>query len=51
MNWFDIVIIIIIILSGMVGFKRGVFKEIILFLGIIVVFVLSYKLKNYIGDF
>lgn len=51
MNWLDIVIIIIILFSGVIGFKRGFFKEIILFIGIIMIFILSYKLKNYIGDF
>ena len=51
MNWLDILIIIIILFSGVLGFKRGVFKELVLFLGIILVFVLSYTLKNYIGDF
>ena len=51
MNWLDIVIIIIILFSGVLGFKRGVFKELILFAGIILVFILSYTLKNYIGDF
>lgn len=51
MNWFDILIILIILFSGVLGFKRGVFKELISFLGIIIVFILAYKLKNYIGDF
>lgn len=51
MNVFDIIILIIILFSGLLGFKRGVFKELVLFLGFIIVFVLSYKLKNYLGDF
>lgn len=51
MNWLDIVVVIMILFFGVVGFKRGGFKEIILFIGIILVFVVSYKLKNYIGDF
>lgn len=51
MNWLDIVIIIMILFSGILGFKRGVFKELILFIGIILVFILSYNLKNFIGDF
>lgn len=51
MGTLDIIIIIIILLSGIIGFKRGVFKELVLFIGIILVFVLSYQLKNYIGDF
>ncbi len=51
MNLLDIIIVAIIIFSGILGFKRGVFKELILFIGIIIIFILSYKLKNYIGDF
>ena len=51
MNTFDIIILIIILMFGILGFKRGVFKELVSFVGIILVFVLSYQLKNYIGDF
>ena len=43
MGLFDIIIIIIILFCGVLGFKRGVFKEIILFIGIIIVLILSYK--------
>lgn len=51
MNLLDIIIIFIILITGVLGFKRGVFKELVLFLGTILVFVFAYKLKNYIGDF
>lgn len=51
MNFLDIIIIIIILISGILGFRRGVFKQLIMFFGIILVFILSYKLKNYVGDF
>lgn len=51
MNWFDIAIIIIILLFAIGGFKRGVFKEIVIFLGMILVFFLAYKFKNVVGDF
>lgn len=47
----DIIIAIIILITGVLGFKRGVFKELILFVGTIVVFIIAYKLKNLIGDF
>lgn len=51
LNTLDIIIILIILITGVLGFKRGVFKELIMFIGIIIVFIISYKLKNYIGDF
>lgn len=51
MNFLDIIIIAIILISGILGFRRGVFKQLIMFFGIIIVFILSYKLKNYVGDF
>lgn len=51
LNLLDIIIIIIILITGVLGFKRGVFKELIMFVGMIIVFIVSYKLKNYIGDF
>ena len=51
MNILDILIIIMILLFGIIGFKRGVFKELVLFVGIIVIFIVAYKLKNYVGDF
>ena len=51
MNWIDIVIIIIILFGGILGSKRGVFKELIMCLGTILVFVLAYNLKGIVGDF
>lgn len=51
MSILDIIILIIILFSGILGFKRGVFKELVLFIGLIMVFIISYKLKNYLGDF
>ena len=51
MNFLDIIIIIIILISGILGFRRGVFKQLIMFFVIILVFILSSKLKNYVGDF
>lgn len=50
-NLLDVSIIFIILLTGALGFKRGVFKEIVVFVGIILVFVLAYKFKNILGDF
>lgn len=51
MNIVDIIIIIFILLSGIMGFKRGVFKELVLCLGTILVFYLAYQFKDSIGNF
>lgn len=51
MNIVDIVVILFLIISGVIGFKRGFFKELVMFLGTIIVFYLAYKLKNPIGEF
>lgn len=51
MNIVDIIIIIFILLSGITGYKRGVFKELIICLGTILVFYIAYQLKNPIGEF
>ena len=50
MNIFDITIIIFILLFGVDGLKRGVIKEGVSFLGILVIFFVSYTFKGYIGD-
>lgn len=50
MNLIDAIIIIILLLFGVIGFKRGIIKEIVVFIGVILVLFLSYKLKNIIGD-
>ena len=46
MNILDAVIIIILILGIMGGFKRGFVKEVVLLIGLIAVLVISYYLKN-----
>lgn len=51
MNIIDAIIIVMLLLWTSVGFKRGVFKETILVVGMILVLVVSYKFKNMIGDF
>lgn len=51
MNIVDILIIIFIVVSGLVGAKRGVFKELVLCLGTILVFYLAYKFKDPLGNF
>ena len=51
LNIFDIGIILVLISFIVVGFKKGVIKELVSLIGIIIVFVLSWNLKGYIGDF
>ena len=49
-NIVDIIIILFILSSGIMGYKRGVFKQLILCVGIILVFYLAYKFKDPVGD-
>ena len=51
MNIIDIIIIIYILLSGIIGYKRGVFKELVLCLGTILVFYLAYQFKDPLCEF
>lgn len=51
MNIVDIIIIIYILLAGVMGYKRGIFKEAILCLGTILVFYLAYQFKDPLGEF
>ena len=50
MNIFDIGIILLFLMFLIVGFKNGVVKELAALIGIIVVFVLSFLLKGFIGN-
>ena len=47
----DIIIILYLIAAGITGYKRGFFKEIVMFLGTLLVFFIAYKLKDPVGDF
>ena len=51
MNIIDVVIILIILCSGVVGFKRGVFKELVMTVGLLLVYIFSFKLKNPLANF
>ena len=51
MNIVDIIIIIFILISGITGYKRGIFKQLVMCVGTIFVFYLSYQFKDYVGDF
>ena len=51
MNVIDIFVIILILLSGVIGFKRGVFKEVVLTVGWILIFLLAWYIKTPIATF
>ena len=50
-NIVDIIIILFILLCGVVGFKRGIFKQLVLCVGLILTFYLAYKFKDPLGEF
>lgn len=50
MNILDVVIVLILIMSAIIGFKRGAIKEIVSLLGIIVVFIVAFSLKGVLGN-
>ena len=47
----DIIIVLVILLSGVIGLKRGFTKELVCFLGFFLVIVLSFILKNPVSSF
>lgn len=49
LNVVDIIIILLILLSGIVGFKRGVLKEVVMLVGTIIIYVIAFSLKNPLG--
>ena len=51
MNMLDIIIIIIIVFGALIGFKRGIIKQGLVTIGIEVVLILSFVLKNPISSF
>ena len=46
----DVSIILILLMGAVVGFKRGIFKSAVMFIGAIVVIVLAYSLKNPVAN-
>ena len=50
MNILDIVIVLILIMSAIIGFKRGAIKEVVSLVGIIIVFILAFSLKGVLGN-
>lgn len=51
LNLVDIIIILIILLGGVVGFKEGVIKKLTSIVGLVLVVVLSFTLKNHLSVF
>ncbi len=50
MNIIDIIIVLLLIMAGLVGFKKGAIKEAVSLVGIILVFVIAFSLKGYLGN-
>ena len=51
MNIFDIVIILLILLSGVTGLKQGLLKSKINLIGTIIIYIIAFKMKDSIGLF
>lgn len=51
MSFIDILIILFILLGAVIGFKQGFTKSLVSFLGVIVVTILAYFLKNPVSEF
>lgn len=51
MNIVDAVIILIILTFGVLGLKRGFFKQTVIAVGMILVFILAFTLKNPVAEF
>lgn len=51
LNIVDIIIILFILLGGIIGFKEGVIKKATSIVGLVLVVILSFILKNYLSVF
>ena len=50
LNIFSVIIVLLILLCGVLGSKRGILKELVIIVGTVVVFVLSFFLKDFIAE-
>ena len=50
-NIFSVIIILLILLCGVLGSKRGILKELVIIVGTIVVFAIAFFLKDFVADF
>ena len=46
----DLIVLVILIAFAIIGFRRGVLKSLVSFVGFIIVIYLAYLCKNYLGD-
>lgn len=51
MNIIDVLIILIIVAGGLIGFKKGFTREVVSFIGVFLVVILSFLLKNPVSAF
>jgi len=51
MNIVDSIIILLILACGVIGFKKGVIKQLVTTVGFIIVVILSFYLKNPVAEF
>ena len=51
MNFIDIIIIMLLALAFLIGFKHGFIRQAVSLVGIIITYVVAYKLKGYLGNF
>lgn len=51
MNIIDVLIILIIVAGGVIGFKKGFTREVVSFIGVFLVVILSFLLKNPVSAF
>ena len=49
MNIFDIIIVLLIILSGVSGFKQGILKSFVKLVGTLLVYFIAFQLKDKVG--
>ena len=50
MNVLDIGIILVLLMFLIVGFKQGVIRELLAFIGIVLIFYISFALSGYCGN-
>lgn len=51
MNIIDVIIILLLLYGAVIGFKNGFTRQVVSFLGILIITILSFYLKNYISVF
>ena len=50
MNIIDVIVLLVIVFSGLIGMKKGFVKSFVSFVGIIIVFILSFLMKDKLAD-